>query len=456
MPEGEFDKRVYNVLMLGGGFFCVFFSFQTMSNILITLINSIKHETPDYIGDAFYSLAIVYFVLAFFNLLVPPIISVLGTRISMVIGSIGYALYMISFFITNGWAIYVASVILGIGAATIWTAQGTYLTLNSDAYTIARNAALFWVFFQSSTFCGNVFVYFTFLQQDFIPADTRVYIYSVLSGVCLLGVFILMLLRPPLNMRGQQISDTSNAPSKAFISSLAIIGTKDMLLLFISFWFTGTHLAFAASIYSACIGFTTKLTRYPKSLIGLSGIVFAVGEIIAGVCFGVAADITTFQFGRNPIVILGAVVLLVGYVLIYLNLPTDAQFHDTTAISYFDPPIAWLAVLCSFLLGFGDSCFNTQIYSIVATRYRENSPPAFALFKLVQSLGSAVAFLYFRHIALHYLLIILSVMDILAAVTFFPVEVEARTPHFEPEELDIQIPAGPSVNRIMATAPKTE
>lgn len=47
-------------------------------------------------------------------------------------------------------------------------------------------------------------------------------------------------------------------------------------------------------------------------------------------------------------------------------------------------------------------------------------------------------------------------MDILAAVTFFPVEVEARTPHFEPEELDIQIPAGPSVNRIIATAPKTE
>ncbi|KAL6952187.1 DUF895 domain membrane protein [Sarracenia purpurea var. burkii] len=46
---------------------------------------------PDYSGDAYYALAVVYGVLALFNFVVPPIISVLGTRISMVLGSIGYA-----------------------------------------------------------------------------------------------------------------------------------------------------------------------------------------------------------------------------------------------------------------------------------------------------------------------------------------------------------------------------
>ncbi|XP_065214228.1 UNC93-like protein MFSD11 [Planococcus citri] len=454
----EIDKRMINIFILGLGFLLVFVSFQTMSNILITLINSIKHETPDYDGDAFYALAIVYVVFAVFNLVVPPIISVLGTRISMVIGSIGYALYIISFFITNGWTIYVASVVLGIGAATIWTAQGTYLTLNSDAYTVARNSAVFWACFQLSTLVGNAFVYLTFQNQEYIPAETRTYVYSVLSGICLVGVFILMLLRPPLNSHGQQISDTSNAPSKAFFQSLTMLCTKDMMLLSISFWFTGANLAFAASIYSSCIGFTTKLTKFPKSLIGLVGIVFGVGEVIGGLLFGILADVTTFQWGRNPIVIFGSFVLVASYAFIYLNLPTDAQFGNTTAISYFDPPIVWLAVLCSFLLGFGDSCFNTQIYSIVATKYREDSAPPFALFKLVQSFGSGIAFLYFKYVPLHYLLIALTVMDILAAITFFPVEVQARTPHFEQDELNIQIPAGPSVNRnrTMATAPKTE
>lgn len=46
-------------------------------------------------------------------------------------------------------------------------------------------------------------------------------------------------------------------------------------------------------------------------------------------------------------------------------------------------------------------------------------------------------------------------MDILATITFIPVEMEARTPHFEPDELNIQIPAGPSVDRTVAAAPKS-
>lgn len=44
----------------------------------------------------------------------------------------------------------------------------------------------------------------------------------------------------------------------------------------------------------------------------------------------------------------------------------------------------YIAIFCSFLLGFGDSCFNTQIYNIIGQRYSENSAPAMALFKFMQ------------------------------------------------------------------------
>lgn len=37
--------------------------------------------------------------------------------------------------------------------------------------------------------------------------------------------------------------------------------------------------------------------------------------------------------------VVGSVVLLTAYTLIYLNLPSDAQFGDTIAVSYFDPPM---------------------------------------------------------------------------------------------------------------------
>lgn len=43
-----------------------------------------------------------------------------------------------------------------------------------------------------------------------------------------------------------------------------------------------------------------------------------------------------------------------------------------------------IAIFCSFLLGLGDSCFNTQLLSILGFLYSEDSAPAFAVFKFVQ------------------------------------------------------------------------
>lgn len=57
---------------------------------------------------------------------------------------------------------------------------------------------------------------------------------------------------------------------------------------------------------------------------------------------------------------------------------------NTQNISYFDPPIAWLALLCSLLLGFGDACINTQIYTMLAGAFANNSVAAFAVFKFTQ------------------------------------------------------------------------
>lgn len=43
-----------------------------------------------------------------------------------------------------------------------------------------------------------------------------------------------------------------------------------------------------------------------------------------------------------------------------------------------------IALLCSFLLGLGDSCFNTQLYSILGRVYADQSTAAFAIFKFIQ------------------------------------------------------------------------
>lgn len=46
------------------------------------------------------------------------------------------------------WLLYVASVVIGMGAALIWTGQGNYLSMNSTQATISRNSGIFWAMLQ--------------------------------------------------------------------------------------------------------------------------------------------------------------------------------------------------------------------------------------------------------------------------------------------------------------------
>lgn len=56
--------------------------------------------------------------------------------------------FIVTFLFPRTWLLYVASVLIGAGAAAIWTGQGNYLTLNSDADTISRNSGVFWAMLQ--------------------------------------------------------------------------------------------------------------------------------------------------------------------------------------------------------------------------------------------------------------------------------------------------------------------
>ena len=46
------------------------------------------------------------------------------------------------------WSYYIVSVLVGIGAAILWTAQGVYISQNSDDSTSSRNSGIFWALFQ--------------------------------------------------------------------------------------------------------------------------------------------------------------------------------------------------------------------------------------------------------------------------------------------------------------------
>lgn len=86
---------------------------------------------------------------AVLNWSAPSVISIIGPKFAMVFGSVTYVLFILSFLVPRTWLLYVASVVIGIGAPMIWTGQGNYLTLCSTPATISRNSGVFWAMLQA-------------------------------------------------------------------------------------------------------------------------------------------------------------------------------------------------------------------------------------------------------------------------------------------------------------------
>ena len=173
----------------------------------------------------------------------------------------------------------------------------------------------------------------------------------------------------------------------------------------------------------------------------------------------------TNRYGRDPVILLGFLSHAIGFFLIFLNIPDAAplvntynsafiksKYVHTICIHLMDAlngilrvffSSAIVAMLCSVLVAFGDACFNTQVYSILAGIYPNDSAPAFALFKFVsvilrhflynflykltificlQSVGSAASFLYSSHVGLHIQLAIIAVLAFSGTLCFWIVE----------------------------------
>ncbi|XP_051037235.1 UNC93-like protein MFSD11 isoform X2 [Phodopus roborovskii] len=338
------------------------------------------------------------------------------------------------------WSFYTASVFIGIAAAVLWTAQGNCLTINSDEHTIGRNSGIFWALLQSSLFFGNLYIYFAWQGKTQISEKDRRTVFIALTVISLVGTVLFFLIRKPdsENVLGEEEScddQDMEAPESAqnnvtkavdaFKKSLKLCVTKEMLLLSVTTAYTGLELTFFSGVYGTCIGAVNKFGTEEKSLIGLSGIFIGTGEILGGSLFGLLSK--NNRFGRNPVVLLGSLVHLIAFYLIFLNMPGDAPIapvEGTDSVAYIRPSKE-VAILCSFLLGLGDSCFNTQLLSILGFLYSEDSAPAFAVFKFVQSICAAVAFFYSNYLLLHWQLLVMVIFGFLGTVSFFTVEWDA-------------------------------
>jgi hypothetical protein len=100
----------------------------------------------------------------------------------------------------------------------------------------------------TSMFFGNLFVYFQFQGKNHIDEHTRTLVFSVLIGVGILGFFFLTALRPIEDNRvvhandieaDDELEKPSSGVAMAFKNSINLFFTKEMLLLSLTFFYTG-------------------------------------------------------------------------------------------------------------------------------------------------------------------------------------------------------------------------
>uniref|UniRef100_A0A8D1BT72 UNC93-like protein MFSD11 n=2 Tax=Sus scrofa TaxID=9823 RepID=A0A8D1BT72_PIG len=380
------SKKLFNIIILGIAFMFMFTAFQTCGNVAQTVIRSLN--STDFHGSGYTSMAIIYGVFSASNLITPSVVAIVGPQLSMFASGLFYSMYIAVFIQPFPWSFYTASVFIGIAAA------------ESDRRTV----------------------------------------FIALTVISLVGTVLFFLIRKPdsENVLGEDESSddqdldvnesAQNNMTKAvdaFKKSLRLCVTKEMLLLSVTTAYTGVEMTFFSGVYGTCIGAINKFGTEEKSLIGLSGIFIGIGEILGGSLFGLLSKNT--RFGRNPVVLLGVLVHFLAFYLIFLNMPGDAPIApvEGTDSSAYIKPSKEVAIFCSFLLGLGDSCFNTQLLSILGFLYSEDSAPAFAVFKFVQSICAAVAFFYSNYLLLHWQLLVMVLFGFFGTISFFTVEWEA-------------------------------
>uniref|UniRef100_A0AAY4AQE0 UNC93-like protein MFSD11 n=1 Tax=Denticeps clupeoides TaxID=299321 RepID=A0AAY4AQE0_9TELE len=437
-PDG---KSLLNIIVLGFGFMLMFTAFQTCGNVEQTVIKS--YNSSEFHGSGYTSMAIIYGVFSASNLIAPSVVAVIGPQLSMFFSGLLYSGYIAMFIHPFTWSFYTASVLVGVAAAVLWTAQGNVLAINSKDSTIGRNSGIFWALLQFSLFFGNIYIYFAWHGKVHIADKDRQTVFITLTVISLIGSFLFFLIQrpepeappsdasesllPPENSEGSSTSVPVSVPHFALMcmlteKALQLSITKEMLLLSLSIGYTGLELTFYSGVYGTSIGAMTQFGQDAKGLIGLSGIFIGIGEILGGGVFGMMNKCN--RFGRNPVVLLGLFTHFLAFFLIFLNIANNAPCapEEGTDLQGFIMPSVEVALFCSFLLGLGDSCFNTQLLSIIGFMYREDSAPAFAVFKFVQSITAAVAFFYSNFLLLHWQLLIMVFVGFVGTIAFFAAE----------------------------------
>lgn len=364
---------IHNAIHIGCSFCLVFLSFSVAQSF---------QTSSDHADTGSNALGVLYAFFTLFNFFSSWLVSTVGPRICVFLGSLTYVGFVAANIKFNAPVLYITSALLGIGAATLWTAHGVYITGCASQHERLNNLpisssqgmlnGIFFFIFQVNQIVGSLLAALLFQEgvQQWV-------IFLIMTCICAVGSFSLLFLRPT-KVGPAADSVTAIVSKRSFMdtmrhifSGLKLLGEMRMIVILPIIMYSGLSQNYIFAEYPTLIDSKSK-KYYVLAVIGAS-------DALSSATMGRLSD----KVGRFKVLLLGFVVHLAAYLGLY--------FWDV------DQDSNYIFFLAGIAFGLGDGVFNTQIYAVVGTFFEKQTEHAFANFKLFQAGSSAIAFFYHSH-----------------------------------------------------------
>ncbi|XP_047502870.1 UNC93-like protein isoform X3 [Penaeus chinensis] len=400
-------QMLKNVFIISIAFMFLFTSFNSMAN-LQSSINKVEGTT---------ALSTLYAALVISCAFVPTwMIKKFKAKWTLAVSMLGYSTYIAAQFYPRAWTLVPTSILLGLGAAPMWSAKCTYLTQVGTKYAalvgenaevvIVRFFGIFFLFFQSTQVWGNL-ISSTVLSQgkeiddtpdevallscgvNFCPGthadnnntnlekppEAQIYTMASIYLACaLLSSVIIAVFVDPLTKYGEDDrvgSSTGKSGLELLIATFSHMRHPYQLLIIpLTIW-SGVEQAFIGADYTAA---------YVSCGLG----VHMVGYVM--ICYGVCDAICSVSFsplvkmiGRVRVFSMGAIINFAIIITLRYWMP-----HPDDFLVFFAMAALW---------GVSDAVWQTQINALYGVLFTDSSEAAFSNYRLWESLGYILGYL---------------------------------------------------------------
>lgn len=440
-PEEKKEKNAIlkNIIIISIAFTFLFTSYNSMAN-LQSSINDV---------DGTAALSTLYGALVVSCCFLPSwFIKTLKTKYTIAVCMLGYSSYVAAQFYPQLYTLVPTAIILGLGAAPMWSAKCTYLTKSGARYAelvgddseviITRFFGIFFLFFQSTQVWGNLISSsvlsvgvdgeekteeelqqcgFNFCIQptsnntNTTSSDIPVWqIYTMASIYLVFSLISSVIILAFVDPLSRFVTDETKDATAGKTGLQLLVATFNhmrhpyqLLIIPLTIW-SGVEQAFLGADYTAA---------YVSCGLG----VHMVGYVM--ICYGVCDAVCSVSFsplvklvGRVPIFTMGFLINLAVIITVKYWTPNP----DDIVVFF----------IISGLWGVSDAVWQTQINALYGVIFPGKSEAAFSNYRLWESVGFIIAYACSTILCIHSKVIILLVFLVLGISGYYVIEVIER------------------------------